>query len=109
MRSIEAVAMVDKVYGIPAAAAARAMPTSANGQPNPTPPVGPMAMGSFEREPRMALAVSICATPVSILGAAVEEIEDRARQPLFGEPPQVLYRPRAQEAPCGAPGDRAGR
>src|SRR6266568_5125232 len=44
-----------------------------------------------------------------VLGAAVEEIEDRARQPLFGEPPQVLYRPRAQEAPCGAPGDRAGR
>ena len=51
--------MVDKVYGIPAAAAARAMPTSANGQPNPTPPVGPIAMGSFEREPRISLAVSI--------------------------------------------------
>ncbi len=61
--------MVDSVYGIPAAAAARATPTSANGQPNPMPPVGPTAMGRLARAPRIAAEVSMCSTPVSIFGA----------------------------------------
>src|SRR6266851_3362876 len=62
--------MVESVYGIPAAAAARATPTSANGQPKPMPPVGPTAIGSFERAPRIAADVSIRATPASVFGAS---------------------------------------
>jgi len=101
--------MVESVYGIPAAAAARATPTSANGQPKPMPPVGPTAIGSFERAPRIAADVSIRATPASVFGAsrtrsnaarlsasvvsssagAVEEIEYSARQALFREPAQI--------------------
>ncbi len=61
--------MVESVYGIPAAAAARATPTSANGQPKPMPPVGPTAIGSLECAPRIAADVSIFSTPASIFGA----------------------------------------
>src|SRR5713101_4235950 len=106
--------MVESVYGIPAAAAARATPTSANGQPKPMPPVGPTAIGSLECAPRIAADVSIFSTPASICGAvvgerglvlgrAVEEIEYRPRQPLFRDATQVLDVPSAKHARGGAP------
>src|SRR5258707_5908341 len=43
-----------------------------------------------------------------VLGGAVEEVEDRARQAFFREPAQALYVPGAQDASGGAPRSRAG-
>ena len=47
--AMEAVAVLERVYGIPAATAARAMAMSPPRQPKPTAPVGEMAMGSSAR------------------------------------------------------------
>ena len=74
------------------------------------PPVGAMASGRLLGLPKMSTWVSTCATFTStlrqqahaleggavlaqrdlVLGAAVEEVEDRARQPAFRQPAQVL-------------------
>src|SRR5512145_2232587 len=68
MVSIDAVAGVASVYGMPNDFAVRASITSAPGRPAPMPPVALIARGSLEREPRMGVVVSTSATFTSTLG-----------------------------------------
>ena len=68
MASIEVVPELDSEYGTPTAAAARAMATSAPGQPKPGTPVGAMASGKADGAPSSDVAVSTCATSTNTRG-----------------------------------------
>ena len=98
------------VKGTPQAFAARARISSAPARPALMPPVGAMARGIFaslpkrlycgvdfrdihqhlRQQPHPLEGGAVVAQGGLVLGAAVEEIEDGARQPAFRQPAQVL-------------------
>jgi hypothetical protein len=59
---------VDSEYGMPCAAAARAIATSPLRQPSPTAPVGAIAIGVLDGAPRSAVRVSTRETSTSTFG-----------------------------------------
>jgi hypothetical protein len=68
--SIELVAGVASEYGMPAAAAARASIRSASWRPAPIAPVGAIAIGRFERLPKISTPVSGACTSTSTRGSS---------------------------------------
>ena len=98
------------VNGTPKALAARARISSAPQRPALMPPVGAMASGRLDCSPKIAVAGvdlrhvdqhlgqqahaleggAVLAQRHLVLGAAVEEVEDRARQAPLRDAAQVL-------------------